>query len=356
MKKKVNVNKINDYLIAVLILLIIISGVLLYSKENDNSLQEFTNLIIKGSSNENATLEDGIRFAEKHSTSVITGNSIIGTIRNTASDVSGSITEFSGDRWGNIQDGVNYITSKAQFKTTTIQTASKNKKFKILIIGNDFSSRPQFISYCNSIKSYFNELYPYSSISNQFTIVCGTLPFNIGGVDENAASKALILTIAKLKKQELGYDYAFVLENGAGRSFALPTLASLVFTRRTSESTSTGVRTFMHELAHMNAGLADEYSNSEDIKEINNVIKKMGLNIRFKDQLDIFNYFGFIAPPNCIKKIGNSCGDWFEGCALVNTGVCRPTQNSIMRDITNKQFNQQSIDRIFAVAKGMKIN
>ena len=359
MKRSIKRDKYIQYFLFIIALIIIITAFYIALKPSE--VEEFSNLIIKGASKENATLDDGLRFAEEYNPKLITTkaiyfDNILKTVDNTASNVKDSsidftndVKDYSIDLTHDTQEKINGVISKAKFKTTTVQTYSKDKRFKILIIGNNLNHK-ELVSWCNEIKKEFNSLYPYSSISNQFTITCGSLPFTIKDVDNNYAAKALILTIAKIKKQELGYDFVFVLEKDNCRSFALPTFASLVCYEKGKT-----IRIFMHEFSHSFAGLADEYSSPDDINEINNVIKKLGLNIKINNQLDLFSYSGLINPPNCIKKPKKGCGSWFEGCALVSKNTCRPSQNSMMRDPTYEKFNDESIKRIIDVANGKKI-
>ncbi len=347
MKKRIKI-KHNQYWLIIICIAIIILALLLSLKPTD--LQKFSDRVVDGASNDNATLEDGLKFAEEYSQDFVTAKAInIDNILDKFDDVKDKAIDFNIDSTNSIETQISNIMTKTKFKTTTIQTASKNKKFKILIIGNDISHN-KLVSWCKEIQKEFNSLEPYSQISNQFTITCGSLPFNIKNVNSNTAAKAFILAIAKIKKQELGYDIAIVIENNNCRSFAIPTFSSLVCYEKGKT-----VKIFMHELSHSFAGLADEYSNTKDIVVINNIIKKLSLNIKINDQLDLFSYSGLIDPPNCIKKPKEGCGSWFEGCALVPKNTCRPSKNSMMRDSTYEKFNDESIKRILDVAKGKKI-
>ncbi len=323
--------------------------------------QEFINQVVEGSSSPGATLLDGFNYALEQLPDSPVGKGIswsdvtsaveegARTVAEGAQDAAGAVRDFSSEVAGNIEEGAKGIVSKFSFRVTNVQKATKSKKFKILIIGNNMNHRTT-VSWCREIKKEFAQLAPYSQIKDQFTIDCGTFPFTVGGVSDRPESQALMLLMAKLKKQELGYDYVLVLHKGPGRSFALPTFASLVYYKKGET-----VRIFMHEFSHLFAGLADEYSSPEDIRKVNSILEKLGIGERITNQLDYYQLAGLIDPPNCIKKTGSSCGAWYEGCALVSQGVCRPSQNSMMREHLYEVFNQESTERILEVAQGKRI-
>ena len=347
MKKKVHKNY-NQFWLFVIALFFVILIFIVSLKEDD--VQEFTNLVIDGASNENATLEDGISFAEKYSPRLITTraisiNNIVSTVTNTAEDLSSSVKDKAIDVSDFTQDTIGNLLDKTKLKITVMQEHKTGKKFKILIIGNGMS-HSSLVDRCKKIINKFSTLYPYSTIKDQFTISCASLPLDIRDVNSNPASKALALTMAKIEKQKLGYDIAIVLEKGQCRSFALPTFATLVC----NEGDNTP-KLFMHELTHSFAGACDEYSSPDDIKEINSILTKLSMS-KIHDQMDLFKMFNLRAPPNCIKKIKSTCDPWFEGGALVSSGVCRASYNSMMKDYNYEQFNQPTIDRILAVAQG----
>ncbi len=318
-------------------ILIIISFVLWNSRSSAE--QRFIDKAVEGSLPPEATLSEGIMYAQEKIPDSPVGQAI--ALENQY--LQGSPKE--------LVKKAQKILSFAKLRKTTLQRG----QFKILLLGNNVNQNT-LNSWCKDIQKKLASTKPYDQISSQFQIDCGTLPFTVKGVaNNNRAAEAWMLLIAFAKKEELKYDYIVVLQNSDDRSFVIPTVGAIVYFKEYKNNKNVKLNEFIHEFAHLQAGLADEYESPKDIEATNAILAKLNSPIRVKDQLDINKQSGLIDPPNCVKAA--QCPDgWFRGCAWVSSGVCRPSEYSIMRDhISTTLFNNESSERIIAASNGLKI-
>lgn len=242
----------------------------------------------------------------------------------------------------------------SQIATQATTPSAQSGKFRILVLGNNINQK-KLNTYCDAFRSQLQSLDPFSQFYDRLQIDCSRISPTIPRVGTDAAAKAWILTLANAQKTEKQYDYAVVLHSGLGRSFAIVGVGSIVYTGYSrTQSPPQVAKTFVHEFGHLFAGLADEYVDEGALAQNNNVLEKLGLP-RVNSQIDDINRF-LIPAPNCIYKEGNSCpAGWFEGCALVATGTCRPSENSLMRGTAHMYFNEPSKQRILDVSNGLKL-
>src|SRR3989338_6386702 len=123
MKRSIKRDKYIQYFLFIIALIIIITAFYIALKPSE--VEEFSNLIIKGASKENATLDDGLRFAEEYSPKLITTkaiyfDNILKTVDNTASNVKDSsidftndVKDYSIDLTHDTQEKINGVISKA---------------------------------------------------------------------------------------------------------------------------------------------------------------------------------------------------------------------------------------------------